>query len=134
MLGIFGYTYGSLLGIFLVGMITRTRGSYRGNLLAMLAGFIVVAILSGLPNDLAKHVRRARSTLQPEWLPVIEFPWRIAFGTVVTFAVALCFRTPPEQLREDARGPRNARLNSVPGWRFSPPTQGQRKRWSLAEI
>jgi len=34
----------------------------------------------------------------PEWLPVIEFPWRIAFGTVVTYAVAVCFRTPRQQV------------------------------------
>ena len=31
---------------------------------------------------------------KPEWLPAIEFPWRITFGTIVTFAVAICFRTP----------------------------------------
>ena len=30
----------------------------------------------------------------PAWLPRIEFPWRIAFGAVVTFAVAVCFKTP----------------------------------------
>ncbi len=28
---------------------------------------------------------------QPDWLPVIEFPWRVMFGTVVTFLVAVCF-------------------------------------------
>src|SRR5882757_1041152 len=53
-LGSFGYTYGSLLGIFLVGMTTKTRGNCHGNLLAMAAGFIVVAILSNLPNDVAR--------------------------------------------------------------------------------
>jgi SSS family transporter len=96
-LGSFGYTYGSLLGVFLVGMITRTRGSCGGNLLAMAVGFIVVALLSGLPNDLAK-LFGAQLYAQPEWLPVIEFPWRIAFGTLVTFLVALCFRTSSAQL------------------------------------
>jgi Na+/proline symporter len=91
-LGSFGYTYGSLLGIFLVGMVTRTRGNCHGNLLAMLIGFAVVAVLSNLPNDLAKMFG-TRLYAPPAWLPIIEFPWRIAFGTVVTFAVALCFRT-----------------------------------------
>ena len=91
-LGSFGYTYGSLLGIFLVGMTTRTRGNCTGNLLAMLAGFIVVAILSDLLNDLARMFGGPLYS-PPDWLPIIEFPWRIAFGTVVTFAVALCFRT-----------------------------------------
>ena len=53
-LGIYGYTYGSVLGIFLAGMLTKSRGNDRGNFIAMIAGFIVVTILSGLPNNLAK--------------------------------------------------------------------------------
>lgn len=96
-LGSFGYTYGSLLGIFLVGMITKTRGTCGGNLIAMLAGFIVVAILSNLFNDVAAMFGGRLYDI-PEWLPVIEFPWRIAFGTVVTFLVAMCFRTPAAQV------------------------------------
>jgi SSS family solute:Na+ symporter len=56
-LGIFGYTYGSLLGIFLLGLTTKDRGTERGNLIAMLAGFIGVAIWSGLPWDLLNAVR-----------------------------------------------------------------------------
>ena len=96
-IGIFGYTYGSLLGVFFVGMLTRTRGSDAGNVTAMVAGFVAVAILTGLPNDLAQ-MWGGRMYHQPEWLPVIEFPWRIMFGTLVTFAVALCFRTPAHQL------------------------------------
>ncbi len=100
-LGIFGYTYGSLLGIFLVGMLTRTRGSERGNLLAMLCGFIAVTILSGLHNDVWQlmHPQIKDAVLwKPSWLPAIEFPWRITFGTLVTVAVALCFRTPEERI------------------------------------
>ncbi len=92
-LGIFGYTYGSLLGVFLVGMLTRTRGNDAGNILAMIAGFVAVAILSGLPNDIAK-IFGGQLYAQPAWLPVIEFPWRILFGTLVTFAIAASFRTP----------------------------------------
>lgn len=96
-LGSFGYTYGSLLGIFLVGMTTRTRGNCTGNLLAMLAGFVVVAFFSNLPNDFAKMFG-TELYQPPSWLPIIEFPWRIAFGTVVTFCVAVCFRTPEKSL------------------------------------
>ena len=58
-LGIFGYTYGSLLGVFFAGMLTKTRGNDFGNILAMILGFVVVAILSGLPNAVAKNVRCA---------------------------------------------------------------------------
>jgi SSS family transporter len=110
-LGIFGYTYGSLLGVFLVGMLTKTRGSERGNLVAMVCGFIAVAFLSGLHNDIwnllhpsdpeflawmAEHPKGP--TFQHwhwDWLPTIDFPWRITAGTLVTAAVVLIFRTPP---------------------------------------
>jgi solute:Na+ symporter, SSS family len=104
-LGIFGYTYGSLLGVFLVGLLTKRRGSEIGNLFAMICGFLVVGALSGLQNDLwtLLHPPVAGGVhpvlWAPAWLPRIEFPWRIAFGAVVTFAVAVCFKTSPTQLR-----------------------------------
>jgi SSS family transporter len=91
-LGIFGYTYGSLLGVFFAGMLTRTRGNDRGNIIAMIIGFFVVAILSGLPNNVA-GIFGTRLYPQPGWLPVMEFPWWICFGTIVTFSVAILFRT-----------------------------------------
>ena len=96
-LGIFGYTYGSLLGVFFAGMLTRGRGSDRGNGMAMVAGFVVVAILSGLPNKLIE-VFGGTPYPQPRWLPEVEFPWWIMFGTISTFLVAICFRTPQAAL------------------------------------
>ena len=104
-LGIFGYTYGSLLGVFLVGLLTKRRGSEAGNLFAMMCGFLVVAVLSGLHNDIwtLLHPNTAGNEhpalWAPAWLPRIEFPWRIAFGAVVTFAVAVCFKTPEPKVR-----------------------------------
>jgi Na+/proline symporter len=89
-LGIFGYTYGSLLGVFFAGMLTKTRGNDRGNIIAMIIGFLVVAILSGLPNNIAS-IFGTKFYEQPSWLPVMEFPWWICFGTIVTFSVALLF-------------------------------------------
>ncbi|MCE0498886.1 MAG: sodium:solute symporter [Methylacidiphilales bacterium] len=112
-LGIFGYTYGSLLGIFLLGLTTKDRGTERGNLIAMLAGFLAVAVWSGLPWDLVNAVRGKSDDIgsdiiwfaqhgllqfsegyvhAPAWLVQIEFPWRIMFGTLTTYAVAWCFR------------------------------------------
>jgi SSS family transporter len=108
-LGIFGYTYGSLLGVFLVGLLTKKRGNETGNLLAMSAGFVAVALLSGLHNDLwtllhpAGDANAAPALLwAPGWLPRIEFPWRIAFGSLVTFTVAMLFSTPESQLETAA--------------------------------
>jgi Na+/proline symporter len=91
-LGIFGYTYGSLLGVFLCGMFTKRRGNDLGNIIAMITGFIVVAILSGLPNNIA-GLLGGKLYMQPSWLPVMEFPWWICFGTIVTFSIAILFRT-----------------------------------------
>jgi SSS family solute:Na+ symporter len=97
-LGIFGYTYGSLLGVFLCGMFTKRRGNNLGNIVAMIVGFIVVAILSGLPNKIAS-VFGGKFYTQPNWLPVMEFPWWICFGTIVTFSVAILFRTGADNAR-----------------------------------
>src|SRR5256884_4031500 len=91
-LGIFGYTYGSLLGVFLCGIFTKRRGNNFGNVFAMIVGFIVVAILSGLPNSIA-GLFGATAYPQPSWLPVLAFPWWICFGTIITFFLATLFRT-----------------------------------------
>jgi SSS family solute:Na+ symporter len=100
-LGSFGYTYGSLLGIFMIGLFTRTRGSELGNVIAMTAGIIGVAWLSNLPNDIWKMLGGSALYTNFEWFPVIEFPWRIMAGTLITVAVAACFKRPvksdPEQ-------------------------------------
>jgi len=91
-LGVFGYTYGSLLGVFLLGLTTKNRGNDFGNVIGMICGFIGVAILSGLPWDLANVVAGSTSKFQPPpWLVQIEFPWRVMFGTIITYAVAACF-------------------------------------------
>jgi SSS family transporter len=92
-LGSFGYTYGSLLGVFLIGMLTKTRGNCRGNLIGMISGFLAVAVLSNLPNDIWGMVFGREMYQKPEGLPIIAFTWRIMFGTLVTVAVALCFRS-----------------------------------------
>ena len=96
-LGIFGYTYGSLLGVFMVGLFTKTRGNDFGNVLGMIAGFVTVAFLSGLDKDVA-GLFGGSGLPRPAGMPVIEFPWRIMFGTVVTFTIAVLFPTPPHQV------------------------------------
>jgi solute:Na+ symporter, SSS family len=95
-ISIYGYTYGSVLGVFLAGMLTKSRGNDFGNIIAMIIGFIVVAILSGLPNNIA-GIFGGKVYTQPDWLPVIEFPWWISFGTAVTFSIAILFRTVQRQ-------------------------------------
>ncbi len=102
-LGIFGYTYGSLLGVFFAGMLTKTRGNDRGNVIAMIAGFVVVSILSDLLNNVARIFGKV-AYVTPWWLPKMEFPWWIFFGTVVTFVVAILFKTSAAQLAVNRHG------------------------------
>jgi len=74
-LGIFGYTYGSLLGVFLLGLLTKSRGTDQGNFIAMITGALVVACL-----------------------PQLAFPWRIMCGSLTTLALGLLFKRPAETI------------------------------------
>ncbi len=133
-LGIFGYTYGSLLGIFLLGLTTKNRGTEKGNLIGMLAGFISVAIWSGLPWDVINAVRGQSYDIgpnviwfaqhgllkfaegyvhPPDWLVQIEFPWRVMFGTLTTYAVAWCFKRDTWRLLKYEKEIKAQRLDSV---------------------
>jgi len=90
-LGPLGSTLGSIWGCVAGGLFTKTRGSDFGNILAMVTGFVAV---------LAFSVREVQSLLGVAEPFIIAFPWRITLGTLVTVAVALCFRTRPEKLAE----------------------------------
>jgi len=63
-----------------------------------------------LPNHVA-GIFGTKFYLQPDWLPVMEFPWWIFFGTVLTFGVAVLFKTSHEQLAINQIG---AAASSVP--------------------
>ena len=97
-LGILGFTFGSLLALFLVAVFTRTRGNDFGNILAMICGFAAVVFFSS--GDLQKLIgfTIAGADGQPAPFLVLAFPWRITLGTVVTFLVAICFRTSAAQV------------------------------------
>ena len=71
-MGIFGFTYGSLLGIFLLGVLTKNRGTDNGNLIAAALGFIVVVLMTSYS--------------------LIAFPWRIVAGCLTTLIVAFNFK------------------------------------------
>jgi solute:Na+ symporter, SSS family len=92
-LGIFGYTYGSLLGVFLLGLLAKERGSDAGNCIAMVCGFVVVAVLTGLPNQMLELLR-IKPLVVLQDIPVVSFPWRIMFGSLTTLAVAALFAKP----------------------------------------
>jgi SSS family transporter len=91
-LSIFSYTYGPLLGIFLCGIFTKQRGNNAGNVVAMIIGFLFVAIISNLFNAIAGIFGQV-AYIRPAWLPAVEWPWWIFFGTVVTFSIAVFFKS-----------------------------------------
>ncbi len=96
-LGIFGYTYGSMLGIFLLGLLTKTRGNDTGNYIGMIVGFIVVAIFSGLLSSTGELIGMKDLVTALAPVPIIGFPWRIMLGALVTMACAAAFRTAPQE-------------------------------------
>jgi SSS family transporter len=105
-LGIAGFILGPMLGVFLLGMLTRRRGSDRGNMIAISIGLATTIILGEL------HVNFANLTWsvfggeanfkRPAWLPKVAFTWFALIGALVVFVVGVLFRTPDEVL-ESAR-------------------------------
>ena len=88
-IGILGYTYGALLGIFLLGMLSTRRGSDRMNVVAMSGGILSVLFLGRvhLPGliDFGQWM--------PSWWPVIAWPWYVLIGCTTTLILALPFRS-----------------------------------------
>jgi len=89
-IGILGYTYGSLLGIFLLGMLTRKRGSDRMNVIAMAGGILAVFFLGKvhLPGLVDFGL------WMPSWWPEIAWPWYVFIGCTVTLTLAFPFPSP----------------------------------------
>ncbi|MBI3855595.1 MAG: sodium/solute symporter [Planctomycetes bacterium] len=70
------YAYGALLGVFVLGRVTTSRGSDGGNVLAMLASVgVVIAVKFGVSREL------------------IAWPWFTVIGFATTFGLGALFRT-----------------------------------------
>lgn len=76
-----GLIFGGMLGVFLLGVLTRKRGRDRINTLAMLSSVLMLAAI--------KLFQEARDTVYIAW------PWWIVLGTAWTFLVGACFCTKP---------------------------------------
>lgn len=107
-LGILGYTYGALVGVFLLGMLTRRRGSDGANVVAMIVGIMSVLVLCrvSMPAfDVLALLHGKFTTAEwsfgwfmPDWWPKISWPWFVFVGSTVTLAIAIPFRTPASQI------------------------------------
>jgi SSS family transporter len=88
-IGILGYTYGALLGVFLLGMLTTGRGRDGANVAAMVSGILAVFFIGKvrLPGlvDFGHWM--------PSWWPVLAWPWYVLVGCTATLLVALPFKT-----------------------------------------
>ena len=72
-LGVMTFFYSALLGIFPLGLLTRTRGATGANILGAIVSIAAVVIIK-YTTDLA-------------------WPWFIVIGTLITFAIAFGGRT-----------------------------------------
>jgi Na+/proline symporter len=98
-LGIASFILGPMLGVFLLGMFTRRRGSDTGNLIAITCGLAATIILGHLHVELANLiVGRPGAYAAPAWLPKVAFTWFALIGAVVVVLIGILFRTPEHVL------------------------------------
>lgn len=94
-IGILGYTYGSLLGIFLLGMLSTRLGSDKMNVVAMAGGILSVFFLGKvhLPGlvDFGKWM--------PAWWPEIAWPWYVLIGCSTTLLLSIIFTVFPTSIQ-----------------------------------
>lgn len=73
-LGIASYIVGPMLGVFLIGMLTKDRGSDTGNAIGVCAGLLTTGILG--------------------YFQLVSFTWFALIGSGVVVAIGVWFRTP----------------------------------------
>lgn len=111
-LGIAGFIVGPMLGVFLIGMFTRNRGSDTGNLIAVTVGLVTTIVLGELhivaANLVAPLFGIHATFVRPDWLPKVSFTWFAMIGALVVFAVGVLFPTPSSVLIEAERKAKEA--------------------------
>lgn len=102
-LGVLGYGYGSLLGVFLLGVLTKSRGNDATNVIAMLLGVVAVLVfgkvkipaidLTALLQLQLKPSEWNFGACMPDWWPAIAWPYFVFIGSAVTFLLGILFST-----------------------------------------
>jgi solute:Na+ symporter, SSS family len=117
-LGIASFILGPMLGVFLLGMFTRSRGSDGGNLIAITLGLVATIVLGELHVVIANLVAPLFGSntvyARPAWLPKVSFTWFALVGAVVVFFVGLLFRTPVAVQEQALRVAREAGTDDRP--------------------
>ena len=100
-LGIAGYILGPMLGVFLLGIFTKTRGSDTGNVISLIAGLMATSILGDLPGK-----------MNPDWSLhlgwQVSFTWFAFIGAVTVLSVGVWFKTPVGALERAERRAKSA--------------------------
>jgi len=92
-LGIAGYILGPMLGVFLLGVFTKNRGSDLGNRFALIVGLLATTILGDLPGKISKSY-----SLHIPW--DVSFTWFGFIGATAVLLVGIWFRTPASVLEK----------------------------------
>lgn len=100
-LGIASYIVGPMLGVFLLGMLTKDRGSDQGNVIAIIVGLFTTGFLGDLHIKVLDPL--GIKIAHPAWLPQISFTWFAMIGALTVLAVGIWFKTPPEVLEAARR-------------------------------
>jgi Na+/proline symporter len=86
---IFGYTYGAMIGIFLLAVLTKSRGNDIANTVIMMTSVIMVVFLTA---DSVEPFKEIRSTLlSPFGVDKIAWKWSIILGSIWTFGIGAIF-------------------------------------------
>ncbi len=110
-LGVLGYGYGALLGVFLLGVLTERRGHDIANVVAMAAGIASVLVLGkvkipaidlgALLHLQLKPAEWNFGVFMPSWWPAIAWPYYVFIGCSVTFAIAVLFPSKKLAMEKD---------------------------------
>lgn len=95
---IFGYTYGAMVGIFLLAVLTKNRGTDWANVGIMISSVLLVIFFTA---DSVGFLAGLRSfLLSPLGIEKIAWKWTIVLGSIWTFGIAALFR-PSGQVRSE---------------------------------
>ena len=86
---IFGYTYGAMIGVFLIAVLTDRRGNDIANVVIMVTSVLMVLFLTA---DSIGPLQEVRSTLlSPLGIEKISWKWSIILGSIWTFGIGVIF-------------------------------------------
>ncbi len=88
---IVGYTYGAMLGIFLLAVLTKKRGHDMANSIIMISSVAFVIFLTA--KDIGPLQIWREWLLTPLGTDMIAWPWAIIIGTFWTFGLGILFRS-----------------------------------------